>query len=159
MRHTRYALVTGVQTYSLPVYDADMAEEEDQVAPLGLVASYVGFGTERRELEVAVALQLHAGGAPRKLDQPRTVDALARTPAPDIGGADQRLGHRRGIGFDGVDLDERRHRQIAMRGREPFALAFAHHQRPARQNRRPAACRIGRAVEDRLGGVDTMGRR
>src|SRR3546814_18075914 len=68
-------------------HDADMAGEEDQVAPLELVASYVGFGTERRELEVAVARQLHAGGAPRKLDQPRPVDALARTPPPDHGGA------------------------------------------------------------------------
>src|SRR3546814_12642961 len=93
-------------------HDADMAGEEDQVAPLELVASYVGFGTERRELEVAVARQLHAGGAPRKLDQPRTVDALARTPAPDIGGADQRLGHPRGIGFDGVELDERDRKSV-----------------------------------------------
>src|SRR3546814_11462956 len=73
-------------------HDADMAGEEDQVAPLELVASYVGFGTERSELEVAVARQLHAGGAPRTMVQTRTVDAIDRTPAPEIRTAERRVG-------------------------------------------------------------------
>src|SRR3546814_8373400 len=95
-----------------------MAGNEDQVAAPQVARIDVGFGAERRKLKIAVARQLDAGGAPCALDKPRTVDALCGASAPHISGADQRLGHRGRVGFDGVDLDERGQGQEAVRSEE-----------------------------------------
>src|SRR3546814_10282082 len=108
-------------------HDADMAEKEDEVAARERRRIDIRGGAERGKLQVAVARKLDARRAPHELDEARAVDSLGGAPAPKIGGADHLFGQFGGILVLRRHLGERGEGQIAVRGREPFALRSEEH--------------------------------
>ncbi len=78
-----------------------------------------------------------------ELDEARAIDALRGAAAPHIGRADHLFGELGGVAVLRADFDKRRQRQVAVRGREPFARGLAHHERAARQDGGPPLAASG----------------
>ena len=94
-------------------HDRDMAVPEDQIAALQFFRfRCIQRTAEAILLHVAVAWAAGAGGIQRDLDQTGAIDAEAALAAPQIGRADEPLGHGDEIVFVVVDAADMRQRQI-----------------------------------------------